>query len=176
MLICLYCKLSKISHLLSNMQQEIGPFCLYWAWLVMDDWLIIIGFKTTLTMYKHWKASGVFLFFYFFWCICDRNSPGGWSQTKQRLVSKVLRASALVHFSPAAGYLKELSYGEERQSKSSCQSFDVWHSFFSECNLEHKQSCTLWGGETFEVLLIYIKKKEIWLQLFYVSADNSWVS
>ncbi len=79
-------------------------------------------------------------------------------ESNQRLVSKVLGASALLQSSPAAaGYLEELSSEEERQSKSSCQGFDVWHSFVSECNTEHKQYCTLRGGETFEVLLIYTK-------------------
>lgn len=67
-------------NLTSNILREIGPFCLYRAWLVMDDWLIIIGFKTALT--THMKESvGVFLF-YLLRYICDRDSPEGWSQTK----------------------------------------------------------------------------------------------
>lgn len=69
-------------------------------------------------------------------------------ESNQRLVSKVIGVSALLQSSPAAaGYLEELSSGEERQSKSSCQGFDVWHSFVSECNTEHKQSCTLEEGK-----------------------------
>lgn len=49
-------------NLTSNILREIGPFCLYRAWLVMDDWLIIIGFKTALT--THMKESvGVFFLF-----------------------------------------------------------------------------------------------------------------
>lgn len=152
------------SNLTSNMLWESGPFCQY---RVMDVWLIIIGFKTALTT-RMKESVGYFSVSVevYLW---HRFSRG--LESNQRLVSKVLWALALLHSSPAAaGYLEELSCGEERRSKSLCQSCDVWHGYISECNTEHKQSsCVL------EVLLIYTKNCSS-PQTSFTSADYTRVS